>query len=74
LKNAKSTCIIIGYNRYGETIMEKGHKKKYEKPKLNKIRLDPQTAVLGKCKNTGLRGPNGDHCGVPFPICREAGS
>jgi len=55
-------------------MMEKGHKKKYEKPKLTKIRLDPETAVLGKCKNTGLRGPNGDHCGVPFPICREAGS
>jgi hypothetical protein len=54
--------------------MADDRRKKYEKPKLTRIRLDPETAVLGKCKNSGLRGPSGDHCGVPFPLCREPGS
>jgi hypothetical protein len=54
--------------------MAKNHKKRYEKPKLSKITLDPETAVLGKCKNTNLTGPNGAHCGVPVPICRIPGS
>ena len=54
--------------------MGKNVKAKYEKPKLTKIRLDPETAVLGKCKNTGLRGPGRANCGVPLPICRIPGS
>jgi hypothetical protein len=54
--------------------MERNNKKKYEKPKLTKLPLDPETAVLGKCKNTGLRGPRGANCGMPFPLCREVGS
>ena len=49
-------------------------RKKYEKPKLTKIRLDPETAVLGKCKAVGKRGPGKSDCGFPFPICREMGS
>lgn len=54
--------------------MLENNKKKYEKPKLTKIKLDPETAVLGKCKNTGMRGPRGAHCGLPFPQCRRPGS
>lgn len=54
--------------------MERNNRKKYEKPKLSKIKLDPETAVLGKCKNTTLVGPNGANCGVPVPICRVPGS
>jgi hypothetical protein len=42
--------------------MAKNNKKRYEKPKLTKITLDPETAVLGKCKNVGLTGPNGSNC------------
>ena len=54
--------------------MREHGRKKYEKPKVTKIRLDPETAVLGKCKNFGLTGPNGTDCGAPFPVCREQGS
>jgi hypothetical protein len=41
---------------------------------LLKITLDPETAVLGKCKNQGLTGPRGANCGWPVPVCREQGS
>jgi hypothetical protein len=53
--------------------MEENKKKKYEKPKLTKIKLDPQCAVLGFCKNIGSTGPRGSHCGFPF-VCRFLGS
>jgi hypothetical protein len=55
---------------------EENNKKFYEKPRLTKIKLDPQCAVLGFCKNSaasGNAGPRGVACGVPF-ICRAAGS
>ena len=58
----------------GERKMQGDLRKKYEKPKLTKIRLDPETAVLGKCKTVGKRGPAKSDCGFPFPICREMGS
>ena len=54
--------------------MEKNKKKKYEKPKVTKIKLDPQCAVLGFCKATGIMGPRGANCGIPFPQCRAPGS
>ena len=54
--------------------MSKNKKKKYEKPKMTKITLDPETAVLGKCKNMGMTGPRGGNCGLPFPQCRVPGS
>jgi hypothetical protein len=57
----------------GESLMQKNYKKKYEKPKLTKITLDPETAVLGKCKNLGLTGPNGFNCRA-VAVCREPGS
>jgi hypothetical protein len=53
--------------------MEKNKKKKYEKPKVKKIKLDPQCAVLGFCKNNLTTGPRGSQCGFPF-LCRDAGS
>jgi hypothetical protein len=64
----------IAKARSGEKQMAKNNKKKYEKPRLTKITLDPETAVLGKCKNTGMTGPRGAHCGLPAPVCREPGS
>jgi hypothetical protein len=37
--------------------MENIKKKKYEKPKVTRIKLDAQTAVLAVCKTTGAGGP-----------------
>lgn len=54
--------------------MQGDGRKKYEKPKLTKIKLDPETAVLGKCKNVGLRGPAASSCGYPFDVCSAQGS
>jgi hypothetical protein len=50
-------------------------KKPYEKPKVTKVRLDPQCAVLGFCKTTGGRGPSGSSCrvGTANP-CKAKGS
>jgi len=53
--------------------MEKSKKKIYEKPKLNKIKLDPQCAVLGFCKNLNTIGPRMTQCGFPF-TCMASGS
>ena len=55
--------------------MEKKVKKKYEKPKMTKIKLDAKTAVLATCKTSGVVGPGGMGCktflGDP---CNQAGS
>ena len=55
--------------------MDKDIKKKYEKPKIIKIKLDPKTAVLATCKTSGVAGPGGSGCetflGDP---CSAAGS
>jgi hypothetical protein len=53
--------------------MAKNDKKKYEKPKLSKVTLDPETAVLGKCKTLGKTGPNGPNCQA-VAVCRIQGS
>lgn len=37
--------------------MENIKKKKYEKPKVTRIKLDAKTAVLAVCKTTGAGGP-----------------
>jgi hypothetical protein len=42
--------------------MDKNEKKKYEKPKITKIKLDPKTAVLAVCKASGIAGPGGSGC------------
>ena len=54
--------------------MEKKKKKRYVKPKLTKIYLDAECAVLGACKFTGGSGPNGTNCGIPIPACRNSSS
>jgi len=54
--------------------MEKNDKKRYEKPKLTKVRLDPKCAVLGFCKNTGNIGPGVPNCGIPMAPCYSSGS
>ena len=42
--------------------MEKRVKKKYEKPRVRKIKLDARCAVLGFCKTTGNLGSGVPHC------------
>ena len=56
-----------------EEQMEKNKKKKYDKPKMNKIKLDPRCAVLGYCKTSGTVGPRTSGCGSPFN-CKTHGS
>jgi len=53
--------------------MEK-KKKRYEKPKLQKIRLDAKCAVLGFCKTNANMGPGVPNCGQPFAPCSGNGS
>lgn len=48
-------------------------KKKYEKPRITKIRLDAECAVLGFCKNTGFGGPLAKNCATGAP-CNAPGS
>ncbi len=57
-------------------MMEKSKKKKYEKPKVTRIKLDARCAVLGFCKTqmVGLVGPAAINCGVPFAPCSGPGS
>ena len=49
-------------------------KKKYEKPKITRIKLDARTAVLGICKTSGAGGPNAYGCEVLGSPCDSAGS
>jgi hypothetical protein len=53
--------------------MEKDKKKKYEKPQVTKIKLDPECAVLGFCKTTGTLGPGLPNCFVAT-ACDSQGS
>jgi len=50
--------------------MEEKKKIKYVKPKITKIYLDAECAVLGACKTSGQAGPNGSGC----LLCREQSS
>ena len=52
--------------------MKPEKKKKYEKPKIIKIKLDAKCAVLGFCKGS-TTGPGVPGCTVGVP-CPSAGS
>ena len=55
--------------------MGEGGKKRYQKPTLKKVKLDPKCAVLGFCKTPGTVGATGRvNCGIPVPQCFAAGS
>jgi len=53
--------------------MEENKKKPYERPMLTKVKLDPQCAVLGFCKNQNTYGPRSGACGSFFR-CSAMGS
>jgi hypothetical protein len=42
--------------------MDTKPKKKYEKPKITRIKLDAKTAVLSVCKTSGVFGPGKTGC------------
>jgi hypothetical protein len=73
--NLSLSLIVTGRQKAkpGEEQMEKDKKKKYERPKLNKIKLDPRCAVLGYCKTDSTSGPRTSGCGSPFN-CKTHGS
>lgn len=49
-------------------------KKKYEKPRVTKIRLDAECAVLNFCKTSGFGGPSAKNCAVGAALCSTPGS
>jgi hypothetical protein len=49
-------------------------KKTYEPPRLAKISLRPEEAVLGHCKNSSSAGPGGANCVVLVAPCGSFGS
>ena len=56
---------------------ETGHsdepkRKPYEAPKIVRVSLRPDEAVLGHCKIPGSAGPGNSSCGALF--CRTLGS
>jgi len=55
-------------------MMESKEKKKYEKPKVTRIKLDARTAVLGICKTSGAGGPGNFNCDDFGAPCVDAGS
>lgn len=42
-------------------------KKPYAKPDITQVSLQPEEAVLGACKVSGVAGPGQQHCNVPSP-------
>jgi hypothetical protein len=55
--------------------MQKKQKKKYVKPKMTQVKLDPKCAVLGFCKNESADFGNlAAGCGCPGAPCTACGS
>ena len=48
-------------------------KRPYSKPTLIRYPLRAEEAVLGFCKSSSSRGPNGGSCRIPSP-CSSVGS
>jgi hypothetical protein len=51
---------------------EKEDRKPYEAPRIIRVSLRPDEAVLGHCKISGVAGPGNSSCGALF--CRTPGS
>jgi hypothetical protein len=49
----------------GAQPMKKKQKKRYTKPRMTKIRLEPQEATLGFCKTMTGYGPAENDCALP---------
>jgi len=57
-----------------EAVMGQSGKKRYEKPRLRKVKLDAKCAVLGFCKTTGKIGPGNPGCALGAARCFAQGS
>ncbi len=55
---------FVIWNFNNEGIMEK-IRKPYKKPSLKQVKLVPEEAVLGVCKNDLGAGPNQSQCLIP---------
>jgi hypothetical protein len=55
-----------------ENQSEKDGRKPYEAPRIIRVSLRPDEAVLGHCKIAGVAGPGNSSCGALF--CRTPGS
>ncbi len=53
---------------------EQKEKKPYEKPKVSRVTLDAQCAVLGFCKGAAGGGPVTGECSTGFENCQSYGS
>jgi len=53
--------------------METTLKKDYAKPSISEVKLRPEEAVLGNCKNASSAGPISSSCTIPTP-CSTIGS
>jgi hypothetical protein len=51
---------------------EKKERKSYEAPRIIRVSLRPDEAVLGACKVSGVAGPGNSSCAALF--CRTPGS
>lgn len=53
--------------------MTKKVKKTYQKPQITQVKLVPEEAVLGGCKNAAVTGPFVTPCGYA-PTCLNYGT
>lgn len=49
-------------------------KKPYSKPRLKRVNLRPEEAVLGNCKTAGTSGPSGIGTCINVGACNAQGS
>jgi hypothetical protein len=54
--------------------LDQDPKDAYEAPKVIRVSLRPEEAVLGHCKVTGAAGPVATSCRSLFGACRTPGS
>jgi hypothetical protein len=54
--------------------LEPQDKAAYEAPKVIRVSLRPEEAVLGHCKVTGAAGPVATSCRNAYGACRTPGS
>ena len=57
----------------GKKLTEKEGKAAYEPPKVIRVSLRPDEAVLGHCKITGSAGPVSGSC-ISYLACKSIGS
>jgi len=72
MRDAPSVKGTNGQVMREENQHEKEDRKPYEAPKIIRVSLRPDEAVLGHCKISGVAGPGNSSCGALF--CRTPGS